>query len=41
MSVTFERATVADAEVLVKLQVLAFHDDARMYPGVKLGVPPL
>jgi GNAT superfamily N-acetyltransferase len=40
MTVTFERATAADAEALVKLQVLTFHDDARMYPGVKLGGPP-
>jgi len=40
MTVTFARATAADAEALVKLQVLAFHDDARVYPGVQLGGPP-
>ena len=40
MNVTFERATPADAESLVKVQVAAFHDDARMYPDVELGGPP-
>ena len=40
MNVTFERATPADAEVLVQAQIAAFHDDARMYPGVEAGGPP-
>ena len=40
MMVTFKRATAADVEALVKLQILAFHDDARMYPGVEIGGPP-
>ena len=30
----------ADAEALVKVQIAAFHDDARLYPGVELGGPP-
>ena len=40
MTITFERAVPADAETLVKVQIAAFHDDARMYPGVELGGPP-
>ncbi|MEO8612551.1 MAG: GNAT family N-acetyltransferase [Chloroflexota bacterium] len=40
MNITCERATPADAEVLVKVQIAAFHDDARLYPGVELGGPP-
>lgn len=39
MSVTFERATDADAEALVSVQIAAFHDDTRLY-GVELGGPP-
>ena len=40
MNITFERATPADAEALVKAQIAAFHDDARLYPGVEIGGPP-
>ena len=40
MSVTFERATPEDAKALVKAQIAAFHDDARIYPGVEIGGPP-
>jgi len=40
MNVTIERATPADAEALVKVQIAAFHDDTRLYPGVGLGGPP-
>ncbi len=40
MNLTFERATAADAETLVRLQIAAFHDDARLYPGVEIGGPP-
>ncbi len=40
MTITIERAVAADVEDLVKLQVLAFNDDARVYPGVELGGPP-
>jgi len=40
MNVTFEHATPADAEDLVKVQIAAFHDDARLYPGVGFGGPP-
>ncbi len=39
MNITFERATPADAETLVGVQIAAFHDDARLY-GVELGGPP-
>jgi ribosomal protein S18 acetylase RimI-like enzyme len=40
MTITFERATPADADDLVKMQIAAFHDDARLYPGVEVGGPP-
>lgn len=40
MSLTIERARPEDAEALVRVQVAAFHDDARLYPGVALGGPP-
>jgi ribosomal protein S18 acetylase RimI-like enzyme len=38
--ITFERATADDAEALVRIQIAAFHDDARIYPGVEIGGPP-
>jgi GNAT superfamily N-acetyltransferase len=38
--VVIEPATPSDAEALVAVQVAAFHDDARLYPGVALGGPP-
>jgi ribosomal protein S18 acetylase RimI-like enzyme len=37
---TFERATPADAEALVRIQIAAFHHDSVLYPGVALGGPP-
>lgn len=40
MNVTLERASAADAAALVRLQIAAFHDDARLYPGVEPGGPP-
>jgi GNAT superfamily N-acetyltransferase len=40
MNVSFERATPADAESLVAVQVAAFHSDALAYPGVEVGGPP-
>jgi GNAT superfamily N-acetyltransferase len=40
MTTTFERATLADAEALLPIQIRAFHDDSRLYPGVELGGPP-
>jgi GNAT superfamily N-acetyltransferase len=40
MDITFQRAIPADAEALVKVQIRAFHDDARIYPGVEIGGPP-
>jgi ribosomal protein S18 acetylase RimI-like enzyme len=40
MSTSFERATPADAEDLVKMQIVAFHDDARLYPGEEESGPP-
>jgi ribosomal protein S18 acetylase RimI-like enzyme len=39
MSITFQRATPADAEALVGAQIVAFHDDTRLY-GVEIGGPP-
>jgi GNAT superfamily N-acetyltransferase len=38
--IEFALATPADAEDLVKVQIAAFHDDARLYPGVDIGGPP-
>lgn len=40
MIVTLQRATPANAEALLAVQIAAFHDDARLYPGVELGGPP-
>lgn len=40
MEPVFERATPDDAAALVKIQIAAFHDDARLYPGVEIGGPP-
>jgi GNAT superfamily N-acetyltransferase len=40
MTITFERAIPADADALTPIQVRAFHEDARIYPGIELGGPP-
>jgi ribosomal protein S18 acetylase RimI-like enzyme len=40
MTIEFEQATPGDAEDLVRVQIGAFHDDARHYPGVEIGGPP-
>jgi len=40
MDIKFEPPTNADANDLLSVQVRAFHDDARMYPGVEIGGPP-
>ncbi len=40
MTISIERATAADAENLVRVQIAAFHHDAVMYPGVATGGPP-
>jgi len=40
MPLMIERATAADAEAMVVVQIAAFHDDARLYPGVAIGGPP-
>jgi len=40
MNITFERATAADVETLVEVQIRSFHDDVRLYPDVELGGPP-
>jgi ribosomal protein S18 acetylase RimI-like enzyme len=40
MSIEFDNATPTDAEDLVRVQIAAFHDDARLYPGVEIGGPP-
>jgi ribosomal protein S18 acetylase RimI-like enzyme len=40
MHPAIERATAADAEALVSVQIAAFHHDAQLYPGVEIGGPP-
>lgn len=40
MNISIERAALADAENLVRVQIAAFHHDAVMYPGVEIGGPP-
>ncbi len=40
MNIDFEQATPADAEDLVRVQIAAFHDDARLHPGIPIGGPP-
>ena len=40
MDIDFEQATRLDAEDLVRVQIAAFHDDARLHPGVPIGGPP-
>ena len=40
MKVIFRRAAAEDVETLVKLQIAAFHDDARLYPEANLDGPP-
>jgi ribosomal protein S18 acetylase RimI-like enzyme len=40
MRIAFKRATVADADELVAVQIAAFHNDALLYPGVEIGGPP-
>lgn len=40
MSLVIERATPQDAATLVRVQIAAFHDDARLYPGVGESGPP-
>jgi GNAT superfamily N-acetyltransferase len=40
MKIDFALATPVDAEDLVTVQIAAFHDDARLYPGVEIGGPP-
>ena len=40
MNIAIERASAADAEALVSVQIAAFHHDAELYPGVELGGPP-
>jgi len=40
MNISFERATAADAEALVKAQIAAFHHDAVLHPGIEIGGPP-
>lgn len=36
----FERASLNDAEAMVRVQVAAFHHDAVLYPGVEESGPP-
>lgn len=40
MNIAIERATIADADTLVNVQIAAFHHDAQIYPGVAIGGPP-
>ena len=40
MKIAIERATLADAETLVRIQIAAFHHDSLLYPEVALGGPP-
>jgi len=39
MKTDFEQAASVDAEDLVRVQIAAFHDDARLPPGVPIGGP--
>lgn len=38
--VTLVIATLADAPVLLDIQIRAFHDDSRLYPQIPLSGPP-
>jgi ribosomal protein S18 acetylase RimI-like enzyme len=40
VQITIERATAADAEALVQVQIAAFHHDTVLYPQVAVGGPP-
>ena len=40
MHLTFRRATPADVETLVAVQIAAFNNDSVIYPGVAVGGPP-
>lgn len=40
MTITIKQAILTDAEKLVPVQILAFHHDAKLYPGVDIGGPP-
>jgi ribosomal protein S18 acetylase RimI-like enzyme len=40
MTLSIEPATPADAEIMVKVQIAAFHNDAKLYPGLPLDGPP-
>lgn len=40
MNITFEKANLDDAEMLMKVQIAAFHHDAVIYPGVPEDGPP-
>ncbi len=40
MNVTIRRAIADDVQALVKAQIAAFHEDARLYPEATLDGPP-
>jgi ribosomal protein S18 acetylase RimI-like enzyme len=40
MQVSFEPADEADAELLVQIQIAAFHHDSVLYPEIEPGGPP-
>jgi GNAT superfamily N-acetyltransferase len=40
MTITIERASLADTDDLVRAQIASFHHDAKIYPGIEIGGPP-
>lgn len=40
MDITFERAQIVDADLLVQVQIASFHYDSVLYPGIEIGGPP-
>jgi GNAT superfamily N-acetyltransferase len=40
MDITFERALIGDADLLVQVQIASFHYDSVLYPGIEIGGPP-
>lgn len=40
IQITFQRASLADAETLLKIQIAAFNYDFILYPHIPLGGPP-
>jgi len=40
MPISFQRATIHDAEALVHVAIAAFHHDSNLYPEIEPGGPP-